>query len=173
MATSSRLVLLLTIGFAVGTGAPAVAVPPGSTAAQEALDLCHRADEPRPDDERAEMLSRGSALAEAALREDERDVLAHFALFCNLGRRIRHGGFTVGLPFDVRRALRAIDRAAVLAPADPDVLTAKGAVLIELPPLLGGDAARGEEWLRRALAVDPQHVVARAYLQSTRVPAGE
>ena len=52
---------------------------------------------------------------------------------------------------------------------DPDVLTAKGAVLLALPGLLGGDAREGERWLRRALARDPQHCAARAYLRGVRV----
>jgi hypothetical protein len=164
-----RPLLLPTIGFVLGTCATVAALPAGSPAAHEAIALCQQAEEPRADAERVEILTRGYHLAEAAVRADARDGLAHFALFCNLARRIRMSGLRFALPLDMLRALRALDRAIELAPADPDVLTAKGALLIELPRLLGGDAGRGEEWLRRALAVDPQHDVARTYLNSTRV----
>jgi hypothetical protein len=43
-------------------------------------------------------------------------------------------------------------------------MTAKGALLIELPRFFGGDADEGEAWLRRALAIAPGHATARAYL---------
>ena len=141
----------------------ASATPPGSLDARRAMDLCERA-ETQADDDRVEALTRGLALAEAAVAADERDGLAQFALFCNLARRVRGAGIGLSSPFEVVRAIRALERAVVLAPSDPDVMTAKGALLIELPPLLGGDAAEGRAWLRRALAVAPDHATARAYL---------
>jgi hypothetical protein len=133
--------------------------------ARRAMDLCDRA-ETQDRDARVETLTRGIALAEAAVAADEGDGLAQFALFCNLARRIRDAGIRLGSAFEVVRALRALDRAVALAPIDPDVMTAKGALLIELPPLLGGDADEGKAWLRRALAIAPDHATARAYLGS-------
>ena len=128
------------------------------------MELCQRA-ETEPDDARVETLTRGLSLAEAAVAVNERDGLGHFALFCNLARRVREGGLRLGSPFEVVRALRALDRAVALAPTDPDVMTAKGALLIELPPFLGGDAEEGVTWLRRALAIAPDHAAARAWLR--------
>ena len=142
------------------------ALPPGSPEAQEAFGLCQLA-EARADGERVEILTRGQALAETALRANDHDGLAQLALFCNLARRIQTSGPTLSRPFEILHALRALDRAVDLAPTDPDVLTAKGALLIQLPRLLGGDEERGEQWLRRALALDPHHDVARSYLADT------
>ena len=51
-----------------------------------------------------------------------------------------------------------------LAPDDPDLLVAKGALLLELPWFLGGDAKQGEGLLRAALAKDPSNPVVRRYL---------
>jgi Flp pilus assembly protein TadD len=142
------------------------ALPPGSPEAQESFALCQLADA-RPDEDRVQLLTRGQALAELALRADDHDGLAQLSLFCNLARRIQTSGPSLLRPFEMLRALQALDRAVALAPADPDVLTAKGALLVQLPRLLGGDLERGEQWLRRALAVDPHHDVARSYLDDT------
>jgi cytochrome c-type biogenesis protein CcmH/NrfG len=51
-----------------------------------------------------------------------------------------------------------------LAPDDPDILTAKGAFLIELPRYLGGDAEQGRALLRAAVAKDPHDKAAQRYL---------
>ena len=152
----------LLLGFAAG----ASAFPAGSDRARQAFDLCQQADVEQDEASRVQMLTRGLVLAEDALGEDDGDALGHFALFCNLARRLRHDGLRLGSPFEVWRALRALDRAVALAPVDPDVMTAKGALLIELPPLLGGDADEGQTWLRRALVVAPDHATARAYLRA-------
>jgi len=161
MAPGARLLTVLLV-LAVGPGA--FAMPPGSGDAGHAMELCQRA-ETEPYDARVETLTRGLALAEAAVGANERDGLGQFALFCNLARRIRQGGLRLGSPFEVMRAFRALDRAVALAPTDPDVMTAKGALLIELPPFLGGDAEEGVTWLRRALAIAPDHAAARAWLR--------
>ncbi len=142
---------------------PAGAMPPGSPRAMDAFALCELAEK-QGDDARVEFLTRGISLAQAAVDADERDALGQFALFCNLGRHIKAVGLNIAVPFETLRALRALDATLALAPDDPDVIAAKGAVLIELPWILGGDTARGEQWLRRALALDPQNVVARWYL---------
>lgn len=155
--------LALALGLLVVAMPAADALPPGSPEAGEALALCESADRHRGA-ERVEILTRGLELAEARVRLDPADPLAHFALFCNLGRRVRVTGFGITMPFEVLRALRALDSALALAPDDPDVLTAKGALTIELPRLLGGDPDGGEQWFRRALAQDPNHERARSYL---------
>jgi hypothetical protein len=148
---------------ALAASRTASALPAGSREATEALALCQLADTHRGPG-RVELLTRGLELAEAGLRADPRDGLAHFALFCNLGRRLQGTGFRITMPFEIGRAVGALDDALALAPDDPDVMTAKGALLIELPGLLGGDPGGGEQWLRRALALDPEHALARWYL---------
>lgn len=139
------------------------ATPPGSALANEALTLCRLA-EGAQESERFELLTSGLEVSEAAVRADTADALAHFAVFCNLGRRVQAAGLSLVRSLEIFRALRALDRAVELAPEDPDVVTAKGALLVSLPRLLGGDADEGEQWLRRALAADPHHCVARWYL---------
>lgn len=141
----------------------AYALPPGSEPAGRAFDLCQRAER-TVGDERTELLLRGIALAQAAVDADPNDARAHFALFCSLGRWVRDGGVSVARLLEVLRVLRELDAAVALAPDDPDVLTAKGALLVSLPRLLGGDSDAGESWLRRALTVDPHHDVARWFL---------
>jgi len=157
--------LACTCALVLGLAAGADAFPAGSDRARQALDLCQQADVEQDETSRVRILTHGLALAEVAVGEDDADALGHFALFCNLARRLRHDGLRLGSPFEVWRALRALDRAVALAPVDPDVMTAKGALLIELPPLLGGDAEEGQAWLRRALVIAPEHATARAYLR--------
>jgi len=159
------------VGILLAVSTAARALPPGSAGAGEALALCETADE-HPASERVAMFERGLALAEAAVERSDADALGHFALFCNLGRRLRVVGPSIVRPFEMLRAVQALERAVVLAPDDPDVMTAKGALLLELPEFLGGDAERGESWLRRALAVDPEHRLARRYLDDVRARRG-
>ena len=145
------------------------ALPPGSSLAGESLRLCMLAGE-RTVEERFELFARGRDLAEAALAVDAKDARAHFALFCNLGRRLQASA--IPHPVEIMRALRAMDDALALAPDDPDVMTAKGALLLNLPRLLGGDPHVGEAWLRRALAADPGQCAARRYLADVLLQRG-
>jgi cytochrome c-type biogenesis protein CcmH/NrfG len=139
------------------------AVPAGHPEALEALGLC-RAAERLQGMARRDSLERGLVLARAAVAADAADAAAHFATFCTLGRLVQLRGLDVWHPFDALRALGELDAAVRLAPDDPDILAAKGAVLMRLPRLLGGDTPEGRAWLRRALARDPDHCAARAYL---------
>ena len=171
----ARAARALTLGLLLAMCTGARALPPGAPVAREAFDLCQLA-EARSDDKRVEILTRGQVLAETAIRANDHDGLAQLALFCNLARRIQTSGPSLSRPLEMLRALQALDRAVTLAPNDPDVLTAKGALLVQLPRLLGGDRERGEQWLRRALALDPHHDVARSYLAdplARRAPAHE
>ncbi len=53
-----------------------------------------------------------------------------------------------------------------LQPNYIDAIVAKGALLIELPWLLGGDEDEGERLLRRALQLDADFEPARARLEA-------
>ena len=131
--------------------------PPGTPASREALALCHRADD-APEAERPAMLDRALTLAERAVADDERDALAHFAVFCSLGGKMRRAGLGVGALVDLRRLRREVDRTLELAPDFADALAGKGALLLEAPRLLGGDPKEAERLLRRALEVDPDYL---------------
>jgi tetratricopeptide (TPR) repeat protein len=68
--------------------------------------------------------------------------------------------------FKLRAVRREIERTLELAPDFPDALLGKGALLLALPRLLGGDDEEGERLLRRALEIDPAYVGARLELAS-------
>jgi tetratricopeptide (TPR) repeat protein len=135
----------------------AAADPPGTPASREALALCHRADD-APEPEQPAMLARALVLAERAMAADDRDALAHFAVFCSLGARMRLAGAGVAALLDLGRLRREVDRTLELAPDFADALAGKGALLLDTPRLLGGDAAEAERFLRRALDVDPDYL---------------
>jgi cytochrome c-type biogenesis protein CcmH/NrfG len=164
---------ILVVGAILVAGIPpAAAVPAGSPAADEAYGLC-RAAERHTGETRETILVRGYELAREAVAADPRDARAQFAVFCTLGRRIQEGGLGLASPFEVFRALRALDAAVALDPEDPDLATAKGAMLASLPRVFGGDVAAAESWLRRALKRDPHQCTARWYLAEILSQRGE
>ena len=134
-----------------------------SPTVRQALELCDAADSAPPSD-RAAILTRGLERAEEAAEANPLDATAHFAVFCNLGKRTdlrrRTHGF-LGLLGDVGRARRELEEALILAPDDPAALAAKGQMLTELPRFLGGDPAEGERLLRRAAALGPSTLEVR------------
>ena len=130
----------------------------------EALALCDFAAEEHDIAARAALLDRGLALAEQAVASDDGDAAAHFAVFCNLGRRLQLHPISFDSLMSIRRVRREIDRTLALTPNAPGVLTAKGIMLLELPRLLGGDPPEGERLLRRALEIEPDFADARRAL---------
>ena len=137
---------------------------PGSPQGLEALALCRFAAEERDTATRAALLDRGLALAEQAVASDDGDAAGHFAVFCNLGRRLQLHPISFGSLMSIRRVRREIDRTLALTPNAPGVLTAKGVMLLELPGVLGGDPPEGERLLRRALEIEPAFAEARQAL---------
>ncbi len=140
--------------------ATAMADPVATGDAREALARCYDADR-LAEDVRREALQRGLLLADRAIAADPDDPTAHFAAFCLLGKRVELDGISFGLLGDVRRVRRHVDRALALAPDWPAALAGKGAMLMTLPGLLGGDADEGERLLRRAIVLDPDGTEAR------------
>jgi hypothetical protein len=149
--------------LAAGLAAPAAAVPPGSPQASAALQQCNRVDR-LPDAERDAAIARGIAMSEAALAADGNDGRAHFALFCHLGKRMARDGLGIRQLFALGRLKDEIDTALRLAPDDADALAGKGALLLGLPSLFGGDADEAERLLRRALVIEPSNTDARCHL---------
>lgn len=144
----------------VALAAPAAAEPVATGDAREALARCYDADR-LSDDARREALERGLLLADQALAASPDDPSAHFAAFCLRGKRVQLDGLSFRLLGEIRRVRRHIDRALALAPDWPAALAGKGAMLLSLPRLLGGDADEGERLLRRAIALDPASTEAR------------
>src|SRR6058998_3189673 len=141
---------------------------PGSATASAALDHCSEADHARGP-ARADLLKKGLALAEEAVAADDGDARAHFADFCNLGKQMQDAGLSIFNLGKLPRLRREVDRTLELAPASTDALVGKGAMLREMPRLLGGDLAQAERLLRRALDIDPAFPY--AHLELARVLA--
>lgn len=136
----------------------------GSPAARQAVTLCLDAARVEDDAQRADMLQRGLDGAEHAVAENANDAKAHFAVFCNLGRKLEEDGASIAGVANVSRLKSEIDRALALEPGFVDAMTAKGSFLVKLPVLLGGDADEGERLLRRAVELAPNHAPARLEL---------
>jgi len=139
---------------------------PLDPASREALALCQAADQV-PISERSVLLASGLERAEEALKAAPRDAVAHFAVFCNLGKRLqmrpRGWGLLAGFG-DLRRARQELDVALALAPDYAAALAAKGQMLLELPRFLGGDRRQGEALLRRAVSLEPDDPQMRSML---------
>ena len=105
-------------------------------------------------------------MAERARETNENDALAHFATFCNLGKQMRREGAGLLRLTGVWRLRREIETTLALAPDDPDALVAQGTLLLGLPRLFGGDAAKADRAFRRALELEPTNSDARAYVES-------
>ncbi len=152
-----------TLGLAVLALLTARATASGTTLADESLQACRQAASVTGE-ERQARLRRGLSLAEAALASDPQNARAHLAAFCNQGRLAQEAGIGLSALSAVKELARIIEDAERLAPDDADILTARGAFLLELPRLLGGDPATGESLLRRSLALAPSNCEAAGYL---------
>lgn len=153
----------------VATGVVAAADPTGTPAGRAALAACEAAR--RSGD--VARLDRAVAEAETAIAASEDDPLAHFALFCALGERMRLQGASPRSLLALRRLRTAVDRTLELAPDFPDALVGKANLLLDAPWLLGGDVAEAERLLRRALAIDPGYLSARRDLARALARGGD
>lgn len=163
----TRAVHVLLLAAALALPSAAAAVPPGTPASIAALAHCDAIDE-MADAAREAALDRGLAMSEAAVAADPGDARAHFALFCHLGKRMERAGISLRQITDLRRLKRELDLTLTLAPGDADALIAKGALLLKLPRLLGGDSDEAETLLRQALVVEPDNDTARCYLEAAQ-----
>ena len=133
--------------------------------AREATRICAEVDpEARGRTAAMDDLDRAVTIAENAIAADETDARAHLALSCALGRQLQIAGLSWRSFGRLQRVHEAMDKAAALAPEDPDVLAARGELACQLPRPLGGNRALGEKLLARALEIAPNHVAARLYL---------
>lgn len=145
-------------------GAPVQAVVASQEdATEESLELCHSAE--RAPQRAEELLERGLRLAEEAVAADESNARAHLALFCNLGKQLETGGIGFSALGKVRRLRKEIDLALELDPNDADILAAKGAMLVALPSMFGGDVEEGAALLQRSLSIRSGNARARRYLE--------
>lgn len=161
--TRTAVALTVQLALVLGPRIPARAEPVGSPAAKASLVLCEQVDG-LPAADKPAALTHALQLAESAVAADDQDAKAHFALFCNLGKQMQVTGLSLSSWSNFRRLERELDATLALTPNDPDALAAKGAMLLHLPRLLGGDATEGERLLRQALDLEPDNSAARRYL---------
>ncbi len=168
---AGRTVATVMLVVATHAAVALAADPPGTPSSREALARCHRAQV--SDAEGADAtLADSLKLADQAVAQDDRDALAHFARFCALGEQARLSGASISSLLKIRPIREAVERTLVLAPDFPDALLGKGALLVSLPGLLGGDDEEGERLVRRSLEVDPEFVDARLFLAETLLKDG-
>lgn len=148
---------------------PAVAAESARALSTEALAECHHGRVAQVREVRQVHFERGVALAERAVALDDHWAEGHFALFCNLGERMRLDGEVLASLFGLNKVLTELDRTLELNPDHLEALSCKGTFLIRLPRLFGGDQDRGEELLRQVIqrapetAVNARLVLARSY----------
>ena len=153
----------IALALVVAVPPAAWAAPGGSPASIAALKQCDAIDAMAESD-RDVAIERGLTAAEAAVDANAADGRAHFAVVCYLGKRMGRAGISFRQISDLRHLRRELDVTLTLAPDDADALLAKGALLLRLPRLLGGDPGEAETLLRRALAFEPDNTAARCFL---------
>jgi tetratricopeptide (TPR) repeat protein len=141
-----------------------------SAKAQRECDLGRRVQERSI---RLAHFERSQSLAEQAIALDDQQANAHFALFCSIGEQMRIDGESLSSLLAFRRMMRELDRTLELNPGHLNALSSKGTLLIRLPVLLGGDAGKGEQMLRRVIQRDPKAASARLTLAKTYATRGD
>ena len=129
---------------------------------REALRICENIAS-TPPEQRTTRLRHGRLLAERAVARSPRDPRAQFALFCSLGRHLERQK-SLRAVFLLRKARDAVQEALSLQPTYIDALVAQGAMLGQLPWLMGGNVDRAESLLRKAIALDPTFLPAHREL---------
>jgi hypothetical protein len=162
----NRLRLLLFLFLtAIATPYPAAAESDSGPLVAEAMTQCTLGRMAHDRVRRLAHFEQGRVVAERAVAADGRSANAHFSLFCNLGELLRLDGETsISSLWGFRRMMKELDRTLELAPDHVDALSAKGTLLIRLPPFLGGDMQQGEQILRQVIHREPRAVNARLSL---------
>jgi len=143
----------------------------GQSLVQSALDCLDRGEGAVGKEAKLAAYREGLALAQRAVQVDDKNADAHFALFANDARIIQLCG-TVD-PFTVLKVNRELDRVLELNPNHTDGLAARGGMYRQLPWVLGGSLKKAEEYLKRAVALDPDALGSRIELAETYRDMGE
>ena len=86
---------------------------------------------------------------------------------------MRIDGENLSSLLEFRRMMKELDRTLELNPNHLGALSSKGILLIRLPVVLGGDAAKGEQMLWRVIQRDAKAVNARLTLAKTYAARGD
>lgn len=153
------LILAVLAIAAIGTPANAVwleeQVKDGPAAAdtRESFRLLEQAEESIDESTQTALYRRGLEAARRAVKIDPKSADAQFAYFGNWGRIMQRDGWMKNA-FQLSELLGYLERAIELNPNHADALAARGGLYRQLPGLLGGDSAKAEEFLKRAIALD-------------------
>lgn len=120
----------------------------------------HRARTP---EEKLRAYEQGREAARRAVELDPRSADAHFWYAANLGRWALARG-KLRAAFLVGTLREEIETVLRLDPQHVGGLALAGSFYLETPGFLGGDVSKAEEYLRRALALDPHFTRARLEL---------
>lgn len=151
------------VSLAVVTTA-ARATETGSSIAKQSLVECKSGRLIKERAAREQHFTKGIELAERALELNEASADAHFARFCNKGELARIDGESIAALVALSGLMADLDRTLEIDPNYSEALASKGIMLVRLPRLFGGDAAKGEAMLRRVLVLDPEAVSSRLVL---------
>ena len=115
--------------------------------------------------------ARGRDVARRAIELAPRSPDAHFWYAANLGRwAITKGKLRAA--FALSTLKEEIQTVLALDPDHVPGLSLAGSIFLETPRLLGGDVARAEGYLRKALTLDPRFTRARVELARCLVERG-
>jgi tetratricopeptide (TPR) repeat protein len=150
-----------------------LAQEPSIELSREALQECQKGRIATEREVRLKHFEQGKKLAKEAIQHDHQNPKAHFALFCNLGERMRVDGESLSAVLDYGPLMDALDTALDLDPDYLDAISAKGMILIRLPWIMGGDADKGEVLLKRVIKEEPTAINARIGLARLYVDRGD
>ncbi len=173
-ALSLAVLLVSSVAARAQSSAEASQIDPdrGRELTNRALDFLHKGEDATSPEEKLAAYSEGEKLARQAVELDPMSADAHFALFANNGRRLLNEGVGAN-PIRLLQVNRELDRCLELNPNHTDALAARGGMYRQLPRLLGGSLIKAEEYLSRAVSLDPQAVGARIELARTYCDMGE
>jgi tetratricopeptide (TPR) repeat protein len=134
--------------------------------AQKALDCLLKGENARTRDEKYAAYSEGLALAKRAVEADDTNADAHFAVFGNNGRLMLLNGTTPN-PISLFQASMELEKTLELNPNHADALAARGGLYRQLPWVLGGNLDKAEQYLTRAIELNPAAVGSRIELART------
>ena len=162
------LLLLIVLIFPVH----ALAKPSPQKLSAQALEECNKGRTATERDVRLAHFKQAQALAEQALKLNDKYPDAHYALFCTLGEQLRIDGENLGSIVGFREMMAALDRTLELKPDHLNAISSKGAFLVRLPGILGGDVERGEKMLRMVIQKEPNSINARLNLAKVLADRG-
>ena len=138
----------------------------------QALAECNKGRSTSDRDSRLTHFKKAQALAEEALKLNDKYPDAHYALFCSLGEQLRIDGENLSSITGFREMMAALDRTLELKPDHLNAISSKGAFLVRLPRILGGDVERGEQMLRLVIKKEPTSINARLNLAKVLADRG-